>query len=155
MRCPEARRTMIPYLDGELVHAVRLDAHLSTCPRCRQELEDLRRSFAATVLAAREREARMSAPPYLVARLQRRLDEMEEYSHWITVARALRWLGRRERVAVSGCVLALALLSVQLSSYVQVDRVELGRAPGQWGQETQVRLRVGELFEVTLMRQVG
>jgi anti-sigma factor RsiW len=146
---------MIPYLDGELHHPEMLDAHLSTCPHCRQELEDLRRSFAATVLAAREQEAWVHAPPDLMARLQRRLDEIEEYSHWIAVARALRWLGRQERLAVSGCVLALVLLSVQLSSYVQVDHVEVDRAPGRWGQETQVRLRVGELFEVTLMRRVG
>jgi hypothetical protein len=155
MNCKRARREMIPYLDGDSERKESLRTHLETCVECRRELEDLRRSFAEIVLAEREREPSISSSPHLLSRINRRLDEIEEYAFWISATRALRWFFVRERVAFLGWCAGLVLLCLQLGQYVQIETVTF--APGVQRQlaETRVELYLGDLLQVTLVRFVG
>ena len=153
--CRRARREMIPYLDGEQAATDGLQAHLAGCAACRRELEDLRRSGAQIVLAARDGEPSISPSPHLLTRLHRRLDEIDEYSCWISVARALRWLCVRERVSLLGWCTALALLCMQLGQHVQIESVSSNSGMDARLAEMRLELHVGDLLQVTLVRFAG
>ena len=155
MNCKRVRREIIPYLDGELKEANELQAHLDGCAACRRELEDLRRSFAGIVLAEREREPSISPSPHLLSRINRRLDEIEEYAFWISATRALRWFFVRERVAFLGWCAGLVLLCLQLGQHVQIETVTFHSGVDLHLAETRIELRLGDLMQFTLVKFVG
>jgi anti-sigma factor RsiW len=105
-----ARRRLGAYLDGALEEAPAraLAAHLAACPRCRREVEELRR------LRVLLRAAAPTPPP------------PDWTGFWAGVARGIeagrrpaprpawrRWLGPR-RVALSGALAAAALITLTL-----------------------------------------
>jgi hypothetical protein len=155
MNCRRARREMIPYLDGREMAAEGLQAHLDGCAACRRELEALGRSYAEIVLAAREQEPSISPSPQLLPRLNRRLDEIEEYSFWISVARVLRWLLVPERAVLLGWCAALVLLCLQLGQYVQIESVTLNSGMDPQLAETRIQLHLGDMLPVTLVSFAG
>jgi hypothetical protein len=76
MRCREARRTLVAYLDGEVMPSERtlLESHLAGCPRCEQELATLGGGRRRVTESLRSVAAQASPSPRALARLQAALD---------------------------------------------------------------------------------
>ncbi|HVS14327.1 MAG TPA: zf-HC2 domain-containing protein [Thermoanaerobaculia bacterium] len=104
MGCEVLKDRLSAYLDGELVEAGPVAAHLAGCASCRAALRDLR--AASSLLAV----TRGFAPdPSFVARFRRRLEalEIERTERWRLLALRLMPL------AATALVAALALTVVE------------------------------------------
>ena len=128
MRCREARRRMIPFLDGELEDATEFGAHLNTCERCRKELESFQRSFDLTIRRAKGREIRLEPSPYLLTKLNRRINELESATIWGRLARALTWPGFKERIPVISYAVIFLILFITLAGQIRLVHVRESRS---------------------------
>jgi len=76
MKCRQAKKLLSPYIDDELGDAERaaLEKHLACCDACRSEVEELRRISESLKGIYRE----VKAPPDLVDKIMKRIQELEE-----------------------------------------------------------------------------
>ncbi|MGB9920519.1 MAG: zf-HC2 domain-containing protein [Moorellales bacterium] len=112
MNCRQAENLISSYLDGELAEAERpeLEAHLASCPACRQYAEELEAAQAALagVFAAAE------PPADLFERLMARVREAEAGARPAGRARQPWWPGLRRAAAVAGLAAAVGLACLGL-----------------------------------------
>ena len=155
MNCKQARKYIVPFLDGELADAAEFGAHINACASCRRELVAFQWSFERTVLREVEQEPQIQPDPHLLAKLNRRIDAHEGRSRWADMASRLRRLLTRERMAVVGWAAALILLSVQVGQHVRIETVSHNLYPAEQFAETRVELHIGSVMQVPLIRTVG
>lgn len=155
MNCRQARKYMIPFLDGELEDDAELTTHLETCEACRREVGEFQRSFEQLLVPEKEGEQRLQPSPYLLTRLNRRIDEIEQYSFWIPLIRGLRWLLAPDQLVMAGWGVALLLICLELGNYFQIETIAFNPGADPRLAETRVELRLGDLMQVTLLRFVG
>ena len=140
MRCHEARSLMIPFLDGELEDATEFEAHLEDCDKCPRELTRFQRSLELTVGRARETEVRVEPSPYLLAKLNRRIDELESTTLWSRLARAISWTGFRKRIPAFSCAVVFLILFIALAGQIQL--VHIRENPASMPQFTEERMEL-------------
>jgi len=90
MRCEAIKKWLVAYLDGELTPDKRrlVEAHLSSCRQCRQELETLNKIQAEVRLALNMEADEVSPSPELWEKLQQRLENVrpsfrERWGGWM------------------------------------------------------------------------
>ena len=157
MRCHEARSLMIPFLDGELEDAAEFRAHLNTCAPCRGKLEKFQRSFELTVGRARETEVRVEPSPYLLSKLNRRIDELENTTLWTRLARAVSRTGFRKRIPAFSCAVVFLILFIGLAGQIQLVHIRENRSSIPHFAEERLELVIDGLppIEIVRFRSVG
>lgn len=138
MNCKDIDELMTAYLDGEVAHEKQeqIEAHISTCPHCREELKTLSATQDNLRLALKSRAARSTPSPNVWERILKRIktEERPVATFW----RPLRTRLKAIKDIVAGImflrqpiwrttliVLALVLvmgLSVMLPSFLGQDK---------------------------------
>jgi hypothetical protein len=70
LECPEARKSLLPYLAGELEgrrEGAAFEAHVQNCSTCRELLGDRRKAMQVLLAVAEDREAELTKPHPLAA----------------------------------------------------------------------------------------
>ena len=136
MRCYQARRWLVSYLDGELAARRReaLEHHLSRCPACSAEL--------ASLMALWETMAEVDAPPPLPVGL------LGEILTSLDAAEATPWLTRyRARLLQAACVTACVCLGFFAGAFLSWRQAP--RALGPKADALSERLLVAEAFDLS------
>lgn len=115
MRCRNARKWLVPYLDREMTEAKDLEAHLAECPTCRAELESLRTSFDSIVGESLSHQSSAASTPNLVASVNNRIDDGDGW-----LLRIRKSLGPRPLSTVAWTAATL-LLVAQLAGKVRLE----------------------------------
>lgn len=115
MRCRNARKWVVPYLDREMTEVKDLEAHLAECPSCRAEVERMRTSFNSLVGESRRRESSVALIPNLAASVNNRIDDG---NGWLR--RIRQSLGPRPLSTVAWTAATL-LLVAQLAGHVRLE----------------------------------
>ena len=152
MRCREARKWMIPFLDGELEDAAEFSAHLNACARCRSELERFQRSFDLTIGKAKKMEVRIAPSPYLLSKLNRRIDELENTTFWSRLARAISRTGFRKRIPAFSCAVVFLILFIGLAGQIQLVHIRENRSSMPQFAEERLELVIDGLPPIEIMR---
>ncbi len=151
MRCREARKKMIPFLDGELESIAEFKAHIETCDRCREELAQFRRSFELAVAGARETEIRVEPSPYLLAKLNRKIDKYESSTLWHRFLGSITWTTLRERIPEISCAVVFLILFVGLLGRVRLYGVTENTSSIPQFTEQRLELRIGDSSPIEIM----
>lgn len=157
MRCRETRKRMVPFLDGELEDATEFGAHLNTCEKCRRELERFQRSFDLTIRKAKEREVCIDPSPYLLTKLNRKIDELESGTIWSRLARGVTWTEVRRRIPAISCAVVFLILFIALAGQIRLVHVRENRSSISQFAEERLELVIDGLppLEILHMRSFG
>ncbi|MDD5537381.1 MAG: zf-HC2 domain-containing protein [Candidatus Omnitrophica bacterium] len=108
MKCEQIRKSLVAYLDGEVTPAKRsiIELHLSTCQRCREELDALKKVQAELRQALNTEAETVSPVPGLWEKMQKRIEATASPSFW---EKHGAWLNRPLWRAVIPVVLVVVL----------------------------------------------
>ena len=155
MRCREARKKMIPFLDGELEGIAEFKAHIETCDRCREELAQFRRSFELAIGRARETEIRVEPSPYLLAKLNKRINKYENSKLRYRLLKAVTWTNLRERIPEISCAVVFLLILIGLAMQIQLVHIEENPSSIPELAEERLKLVIDGLRPIEILRFGG